>query len=149
LRNRLIRLAAFQNPEFYKAQAMRFPTFGKPRIINCCEDFPKHIGIPRGCLEEIISLLESLKIKIRLIDERFHGEPLDVKFIGRLRPEQEKAAEAMLNSDTGVLSASTAFGKTVIAAYLIAKRGMTLWTRNTTKQRKITNNETGYREERF
>ncbi|MDL1976111.1 MAG: DEAD/DEAH box helicase [Deltaproteobacteria bacterium] len=124
LRNRLIRLAAFQNPEFYKAQAMRFPTFGKPRIINCCEDFPKHIGIPRGCLEEIISLLESLKIKIRLIDERFHGEPLDVKFIGRLRPEQEKAAEAMLNSDTGVLSASTAFGKTVIAAYLIAKRGV-------------------------
>ncbi|MCD4805424.1 MAG: DEAD/DEAH box helicase family protein, partial [Desulfobacterales bacterium] len=124
LRNRLIRVAAFQNPEFYKAQAMRFSTFGKPRIINCCEDFPKHIGIPRGCLEEIISLLESLKIKVRLIDERFHGEPIDVKFIGRLRPEQEKAAEAMLNSDTGVLSASTAFGKTVIAAYLIAKRGV-------------------------
>ncbi len=124
MRNRLIRVAAFQNPEFYKAQAMRFPTFGKPRIINCCEDFPKHIGIPRGCLEEIISLLESLKIKVRLIDERFHGKPIDVKFIGRLRPEQEKAAEAMLNSDTGVLSASTAFGKTVIAAYLIAKRGV-------------------------
>jgi len=124
LRNRLIRVAAFQNPEFYKAQAMRFSTFGKPRIINCCEDFPKHIGIPRGCLEEIISLFESLKIRVRLIDERFHGEPIDVKFIGRLRPEQEKAAEAMLNSDTGVLSASTAFGKTVIAAYLIAKRGV-------------------------
>ena len=103
---------------------MRFSTFDKPRIINCCEDFPKHIGIPRGCLEEIISLLESLKIKVRLIDERFHGEPIDVKFIGRLRPEQEKAAEAMLHSDTGVLSASTAFGKTVIAAYLIAKRGV-------------------------
>ena len=124
LRNRLIRVAAFQNPEFYKAQAMRFSTFGKPRIINCCEDFPKHIGIPRGCLEEIISLFESLKIRVRLIDERFHGEPIDVKFIGRLRPEQEKAAEDMLNSDTGVLSASTAFGKTVIAAYLIAKRGV-------------------------
>jgi len=124
LRNRLIRLAAFQNPKFYKAQAMRFPTFDKPRIINCCEDFPKHIGIPRGCLEEIISLLKSLKIKVRLIDERFHGEPIDVKFIGTLRQEQEKAAEAMLNFDTGVLSASTAFGKTVIATYLIAKRSV-------------------------
>ena len=124
LRNRIIRLAAFQNPEFYKAQAMRFPTFDKPRIINCCEDFPKYIGIPRGCLEEIISLLESLNIEVQLIDERFHGEPVDVKFIGTLRPEQEKAAEAMLNSDTGVLSASTAFGKTVIAIYLIAKRGV-------------------------
>ena len=124
LRNRIIRLAAFQNPEFYKAQAMRFPTFDKPRIINCCEDFPKYIGIPRGYLEEIISLLESLNIEVQLIDERFHGEPVDVKFIGTLRPEQEKAAEAMLNSDTGVLSASTAFGKTVIAIYLIAKRGV-------------------------
>ncbi len=124
LRNRIIRLAAFQNPEFYKAQAMRFPTFDKPRIINCCEDFPKYIGIPRGCLEEIISLLESLNIEVQLIDERFHGEPVDVKFMGTLRPEQEKAAEVMLNSDTGVLSASTAFGKTVIAIYLIAKRGV-------------------------
>jgi hypothetical protein len=50
LKNSLIRLAAFQNPEFYRAQAMRFPTFGKPRIVHCCEDFPKHLGIPRGCL---------------------------------------------------------------------------------------------------
>ena len=33
LKNRLIRLAAFQNPEFYKAQAMRFPTYDKPRIV--------------------------------------------------------------------------------------------------------------------
>src|SRR5262249_34593566 len=40
LRNRLIRLAAFQNPEFYKAQAMRLPTYDKPRIIACAEDLP-------------------------------------------------------------------------------------------------------------
>ena len=32
LRNRLLRLAAFQNPEFYKAQAMRLPTYDKPRL---------------------------------------------------------------------------------------------------------------------
>jgi hypothetical protein len=31
----LIRLAVFKNPEFYRAQAMRLPTFGKPRIISC------------------------------------------------------------------------------------------------------------------
>ena len=62
LRNRLIRLAAFQNPEFYRAQAMRQPTYGKPRIIHCCEDFPKYIGLPRGCLEEIEELLHSRTI---------------------------------------------------------------------------------------
>ncbi|MDZ7615405.1 MAG: restriction endonuclease subunit R, partial [Patescibacteria group bacterium] len=51
LRNRLVRLAAFQNPEFYKAQAMRLPTYGKPRIIACAEDYPRHVGLPRGCLD--------------------------------------------------------------------------------------------------
>lgn len=69
LRNRLIRLAAFQNPEFYQAQAMRLSTFGKPRIISCCEDFPKHLGLPRGCLDEVLDLFRSLKVKVRLTDE--------------------------------------------------------------------------------
>jgi hypothetical protein len=36
----LNRLAAFQNPEFYKAQSMRLPTFDKPRVICCAEEFP-------------------------------------------------------------------------------------------------------------
>jgi superfamily II DNA or RNA helicase len=124
LKNRLIRLAAFQNPEFYKAQAMRFPTFDKPRIIHCCEDFPKYIGIPRGCLDEVISLLQTLGIETTLKDERYEGRQIEVKFQGKLRPEQKKAVEALLRQDTGVLSASTAFGKTVVASFLIAKRGV-------------------------
>ncbi len=124
LKNRLIRLTAFQNPEFYKAQAMRFPTFDKPRIIHCCEDFPRYIGIPRGCLEEVISLLESLGIKAVLKDERFDGHQIDIRFRGVLRPEQEIAVNALLSHDVGVLSASTAFGKTVVASFLIAARGV-------------------------
>jgi len=122
LRNRLIRLAAFQNPEFYQAQAMRLSTFGKPRIIGCCEDFPKHLGLPRGCLDELIGLLRSLKVEVRLIDERFGGTPLQLHFNGILRQEQQDAADALLKHEMGVLSASTAFGKTVVAAYLIAQR---------------------------
>jgi superfamily II DNA or RNA helicase len=124
LRNRLIRLAAFQNPEFYRAQTMRLPTYDKPRIINCCDDFPKYIGLPRGCLEEVEELLHSLDIKIQLIDKRFAGIPIDCQFIGMLRSEQELAAETMLKHDTGVLSATTAFGKTVIAICLLAQRGV-------------------------
>ena len=122
LRNRLVRLAAFQNPEFYRAQAMRFSTFDKPRIISCAEDFPKHIGLPRGCLDEIIDLLETHNIKPEVIDERFSGNPIKIDFKGKLRPDQQVAADAMLKKDTGVLAATTGFGKTVIAAYLIAKR---------------------------
>lgn len=124
LRNRLLRLAAFQNPEFYKAQAMRLPTYDKPRVVACAEDYPQHIGLPRGCLEDVHCLLSDLKIKPAIRDERCEGKPLDVSFHGELRPEQKIAAEAMVAHDTGVLSATTAFGKTVIAAWLIAKRGV-------------------------
>jgi hypothetical protein len=46
--NRIIRIAAFQNPEFYKAQAMRLPTWDKPRVISCSEEFAQHIALPFG-----------------------------------------------------------------------------------------------------
>jgi superfamily II DNA or RNA helicase/very-short-patch-repair endonuclease len=122
LRNRLIRLAAFQNPEFYEAQAMRLPTYDKPRIIACARDYQHHLGLPRGCLADISQLLSNLKIEPRIRDERCAGQPLNVEFQGELRPEQKLAAEAMIAHETGVLSATTAFGKTVIGAWLIAKR---------------------------
>ena len=124
LRNRLIRLAAFQNPEFYKAQAMRLSTYDKPRIIACAEDHPKHIGLPRGCLDDLLQTLSGLNIKTVVRDQRNHGQPLKATFQGELRPEQIVAAQAMLAHDTGVLAATTAFGKTVVAAWLIAKRGV-------------------------
>jgi superfamily II DNA or RNA helicase len=122
LRNRLLRLAAFQNPEFYRAQSMRLPTYGKPRIIHCAEEHPLHLALPRGCLDEVQRALQELKIKTVVRDERFGGTPLNVSFCGALRLEQQAAAEAMLRHDTGVLAATTAFGKTVLAAWLIAQR---------------------------
>lgn len=122
LRNRLVRIAAFQNPEFYRAQAMRLPTYGKPRVVACAEDHPQHIGLPRGCLSDIRHKLVSLGVRVLVRDERETGRPLDVTFTGELRSEQMAAAEAMASYDTGVLAATTAFGKTVIAAWLIAQR---------------------------
>ncbi len=71
--NRLLRIAAFQNPEFYKAQAMRLSTFDKPRVIACGEDLPRHIALPRGCLGEVLALIEGHGIKTILRDERFAG----------------------------------------------------------------------------
>ncbi len=124
LRNRLIRLAAFQNPEFYKAQAMRLSTYGKPRVIGCAEDHPHHIGLPRGCLDDVRATLQDLGIQVATRDERHGGQPLRIDFSGELRPEQKSAAEALLAHDMGVLAATTAFGKTVVAAWLIARRGV-------------------------
>ena len=124
LRNRLIRLAAFQNPEFYSAQAMRRPTYETSRIVGCARDYPHHLGLPRGCMEDLRQLLSDLKIACVLRDERFSGKALNVSFQGELRPEQRVAAETMLAHETGVLAATTAFGKTVIGAWLIAKRAV-------------------------
>jgi hypothetical protein len=120
--SRLIRIAAFQNPEFYAAQAVRLPTFGKPRIISCAELFSKHIALPRGCLDDVLAQLTELDIKASQRDERQQGSRLKVTFQGELRPEQRQAVDALLEQDTGVLAATTAFGKTVVAAHLIAKR---------------------------
>ena len=124
LRNRMLHLAAFQNPEFYKAQAMRLPTYDKPRVIACAEAHPEHIALPRGCLDELKTLLRRHKVRYRIKDLRVSGDPLQVSFTGALLPQQVTAAKAMLAHETGVLAATTAFGKTVLAAWLIAERGV-------------------------
>jgi hypothetical protein len=119
---RLIRLAAFQNPEFYQAQAMRRSTYGKPRIISCAVFHPKHVALPRGCLEELLELLYAHHVEIDVEDLREHGTELDCRFLGTLRTEQQAAVDALSQHDSGVLAATTAFGKTVVAAALIAQR---------------------------
>ena len=125
LANRLIRIAAFQNPEFYKAQAMRISVWDKPRVIGNAENYPEHIALPRGCHDAVLDLLRDNGITCDLRDERFDGSTIDVPFVGTLRLDQEAAVAAMLNHDTGVLCAPTAFGKTVTAAAMIARRGVT------------------------
>ena len=124
LLNRLIRLAAFANPAFYKAQAMRLSVWDKPRVIGCAENFPQHIALPRGCLEPVQTLLQEQGINWELVDERQNGSPLELRFTGELRTDQEAAVEAMLRQDIGVLQAPTAFGKTVVAAAILARRGV-------------------------
>jgi superfamily II DNA or RNA helicase len=120
--NRLIRLAAFQNPEFYAAQAMRLPTFGKPRVISCAELFAKHIALPRGCFDAAFDLLAANRIRPELRDERCNGTPIGTRFLGTLTQDQHAAVDALMAHDTGVLAAATAFGKTVVASRLIAER---------------------------
>ena len=114
--NRLLRLAAFQNPEFYKAQAMRLSTYDKPRVIACGQEFAQHIAVPRGCLTETLALLEAHKIRPDVRDERFAGTPIEVEFQGQLRPFQEEAVAKITAHDEGILCAPTAFGKTAVGA---------------------------------
>lgn len=118
----LVRIAAFQNPEFYRAQAMRLPTYGKPRIISCAELHVKHVGLPRGCLDEAKDVLKSNGIEPHLNDQRSAGQPLELEFFGELHEAQAAAVAALEPHDTGVLAATTAFGKTVVGANMIARR---------------------------
>jgi len=120
--DRLIRLAAFQNPEFYKTQAMRLSTFGKPRVIACAEDLPRYVALPRGLLHELLDLFSRQSITVNVTDHRFSGVPFQVEFHGEHRSGQTQAAKAMASCDNGILCAPTAFGKTAVAAQLIAMR---------------------------
>ncbi|MBI3801843.1 MAG: DEAD/DEAH box helicase family protein [Deltaproteobacteria bacterium] len=120
--NRMIRIAAFQNPEFYKAQAMRLSTWDKPRVIFCGEDLSRHVALPRGCLQVVRELLEEHGIRVTTRDERCTGKPIDVTFRGELRDEQVNSARQILQHEEGILCAPTAFGKTVVGAKLIAER---------------------------
>ncbi|HEX5055766.1 MAG TPA: DEAD/DEAH box helicase family protein [Gammaproteobacteria bacterium] len=122
LRNKLKRLAAFPNPEFYQTQAMRLSTFNKPRIIGCAEDFPHHLGLPRGCLERLIQLFQELEIEPCIQDQRLDSDPIQTEFQGTLNHKQKQALDALSKYDTGVLAATTGFGKTVVALNMIARR---------------------------
>jgi len=120
---RLIRLAAFQNPEFYAAQAMRRSTHDKPRIISCAELTSHHVALPRGCFDAVLDLFASFGIVVTIEDCRSSGAAIPFAFTGALRSDQETAITALLPHDTGVLAATTAFGKTILAIRMMAERG--------------------------
>ena len=120
--NKVKRLAAFKNPDFYRAQAMRLPIYDKPRIISTSDIFDDYIALPRGCEDALLGLFDGTKTKITVTDKRNHGTKIPVDFNGNLREEQQPAADALLEHNIGVLSATTAFGKTVIASCLIGER---------------------------
>ncbi len=120
--NQLKRIAAFRNPQYYKKQAMRMPVWNTPRIICCAEYQEDYLALPRGCADDVINWMQTNHIDAQLNDERCSGRSIDVCFGGTLREEQTAAFEALSAHDTGILSATTAFGKTVIGAALIAEK---------------------------
>jgi superfamily II DNA or RNA helicase len=122
LLNQIKRLAAFQNPEFYKRQSMRLSTALTPRVIACAEELPEHVALPRGCLPEVEALLNEHGISLSVSDKREEGVVLDCSFTGTLTSVQEQAAKALLAHDIGVLVAPPGIGKTVVGTYLIAMR---------------------------
>ena len=122
--NRIRRLAAFGNPEFYRAQAMHQSVYGKSRIIWCGDEDGRSIMLPRGCEEKLVGLAKEQGFTCAIEEKHNSGAPIRVEFSGSLRERQQKAADALLHYENGILMAPTGFGKTVIGAYLIGELKM-------------------------
>lgn len=120
--NRIERIAAFQNPLFYKNQRLRLSNYNTPRIICCAEEFDKYLALPRGCLDTLTELFSNSGVEYTVDDQRVCGKEIHVKFKGDLRADQKKAAQELLVNEIGILAAVPGFGKTVLAAYCISKR---------------------------
>lgn len=120
--NAFKRIAAFRNPEFYEKQGMRLSTYNIPRIISCSEMTDDYLALPRGCEDAVCDVLSQHNVNVTISDKTNPGRSINVKFKGKLREEQQKAIEAFAKHNIGTLSATTAFGKTVFAIGMIAKR---------------------------
>lgn len=120
--NHLKRLAAFKNPEFYAKLGMRLPVYNLPRIISCSEMTDDYLLLPRGCEEAVVDFFKSNNVDVRIDDKTNPGARIDVGFKGSLYEEQQRAIEALEAHRCGTLYATTAFGKTVTAAALIAQK---------------------------
>ncbi len=122
LLNQLKRLAAFHNPEFYRRQSMRFSTHATPRIICCSEIIDDYLALPRGCLDDVYSILKEYGIDADVEDKKFSGKKKRFNFVGTLTDEQKKATRKMNKKDVGILVAPPGAGKTVLAIHMMAKR---------------------------
>lgn len=118
------RLAVFNNPKFYKAQANRLSTQGIPRIIDCSQQTSEYLIIPRGCFQDLKKLLAEKSVKVTIKNECESGQTLSLQFHGQLSFQQEEAVDNLSKTNCGILSATTGFGKTVVATSLIAKRNI-------------------------
>ena len=122
IQNQIRSLAAFDNPEFYKNKRLGYSNYYNFSAVYLGKDIYGYIQIPRGLRENIIQECEKAGISVEVSDQRETGQPIRVSFKGDLRMQQELAAEKLLSHSDGVLSAATAFGKTVVCSYLIAER---------------------------
>jgi superfamily II DNA or RNA helicase len=122
LLNEIKRLAAFQNPEFFKKQSMRLSTALTPRVIGCAEELARHIALPRGCQSDLEELLQEHGVSLVVEDLRREGEALQVNFKGELTAIQQRAARELLQHDIGIFVAPPGVGKTVLGTCLVAER---------------------------
>ena len=124
VKRQLRRLAVFSNKQYFQNQAMDLPNYDEPRYIYLGSDEGKYIVLPRGLREEVLRRFDEAGVKYEIEDKRESGREINISFKGHLRESQIPAVETMLENETGILHAATAFGKTVVCCDMIARRGV-------------------------
>jgi superfamily II DNA or RNA helicase len=122
IQNQIRSLAAFDNPIFYKNKRLGYSNYYNFSAVYMGKDIDGYILIPRGLRDTLLTNCKEAGIEYDIVDHREKGRPIRVSFNGELRTGQDLAADRMLSYDYGVLSATTAFGKTVVCSYLISQR---------------------------
>lgn len=123
-KRQLRRMATFSNKQYFQNQAMDMQNYDESRFIYLGSDEGKYIVLPRGLREDILKKFDNAGIRYKIEDKRTQGRELNISFKGELRESQIPAAETMLENETGILHAATAFGKTVVCCDMIARRGI-------------------------
>lgn len=122
LQNQVRSMAAFDNPIFYKNKRLGYSNYYHFSAVYMGKDKDGYICIPRGLRENLLDSCKEAGIEYEIVDHREKGRPIRVSFQGDLKMQQNLAAQHLLAFDYGILSAATAFGKTVVCSYLIAER---------------------------
>ena len=122
LQNQIRSMAAFDNPIFYKNKRLGYSNYNNFSAVYMGKDVDGYIAIPRGLRDNLILSAKEAGIECEIEDQREKGRPIRVSFQGDLKTQQDLAAHRLLAYDHGVLSAATAFGKTVVCNYLISEK---------------------------
>lgn len=117
-------LASLHNPQFYKNENQRRSNHLTPRFIKCYREDFSHIHLPRGTAEEVQSLVRDAGSEPVCVDRRQLPEPISLRFLGSLRPDQEHAMKVVLAHDMGFLVAPPGAGKTVMGCFAAVQRGL-------------------------
>jgi superfamily II DNA or RNA helicase len=125
LLNEIKRFASFVNPEFYIRQSLRKSTYNVPRVISSFSHNERYLIVPRGLVDKFKRYFRDNQSRLTMEDKRIVSG-IDKPIFGiTLRKTQQEALKKILAQEYAIMIAPPGFGKTTVAAAVIAKRAVT------------------------
>lgn len=120
----LKRLASMPNPEYYEKQRLHklIDLEKTPKIRSEYMTSQDRLYLPRGIIEKLPNIFVDSVLDLKDDTEKGHAIAVEFKEGEQLREEQKPIVASLLKNSMGLLVANTAYGKTVMALYVIAQR---------------------------